>query len=48
MLKLKNKTTGNQNSSSLNSCKNLHFLNFIDRLFLETLPLKFNEFILYF
>ena len=65
MLKIKNSTTGNQNSlcftrwasarkvslcfnSGLNSCRNLHFLNFIGRLFHKTLPLKVNEFISYF
>ena len=30
------------------SCRNLHFLNFISRLFHKTLPLKVNEFIPYF
>ena len=38
------------NSSLLkqSSCRNLHFLNFIGRLFHKTLPLKVNEFIPYF
>ena len=35
-------------NSSLNSCRDLHFLNFIGRLFQKTLPLKFNKFIPYF
>ena len=60
MLKFKNSATGNQNSlcfngkfplcfnSSLNSCRDLNSFNFIGRLFHETLPLKFNEFIPYF
>ena len=38
------------NSSLLkqNSCRNLHFFNFIDRLFHKTLSLKVNEFLPYF
>ena len=50
MLKFKNRTTGNQLcfKSSLNSCRNLHFLNFIDRLFHKTLPRRFNDYIPYF
>ena len=38
------------NSSLLkqSSCRNLHFLNFVDRLFHKTLSLKVNEFIPYF
>ena len=35
-------------NSSLNSCKKLHYFNFIGRLFHKTLPFKFNEFIPYF
>ena len=35
-------------NSSLNSFRNLHFFNFIRRLLLKTLPLKFNELIPYF
>ena len=35
-------------NSRLNSCRYLHSLNFIGRLFHKALPLKFNEFVLWF